>query len=45
VHGAVDSGADTSDPVSEFLRRREAVVHESLAAVTLKDLADQHPSA
>lgn len=45
LHGAVDSGSDSSDPVSEFLRRREAVVHESLAAVTLKDLADQHRSA
>jgi membrane protein len=41
LHGPVDSSNDNSDPVSEFLRRREAVVHESLAAVTLKDLADQ----
>ena len=45
LHGPVDSGRDNSDPVSEFLRRREAIVHESLAAVTLKDLADQNRSA
>jgi membrane protein len=45
LHGPVDSSNDNSDPVSEFLRRREAIVHESLAAVTLKDLADQDPSA
>jgi membrane protein len=45
LHGPVDSGRDNSDPVSEFLRRREALVHENLAAVTLKDLADQNRSA
>jgi membrane protein len=45
LHGAVESGRDVDDPVSEFLRRRDAVVHENLAAVTLKDLADQHRPA
>jgi membrane protein len=41
LHGAIELGRDTSDPVLEFLRRRDAIVHESLAAVTLKDLTDQ----
>jgi membrane protein len=45
LHGPADSSSDNTNPVSEFLRRREAIVHESLAAVTLKDLADQHRSA
>jgi len=45
LHGPVDSSNDNSDPVSEFLRRREAIVHESLATITLKDLADQDRSA
>ncbi len=45
LHGLADSSSDNSDPVAEFLRRREAIVHESLATVTLKDLADQHRSA
>jgi membrane protein len=44
LHGPADSSSD-NDPVAEFLRRREAIVHESLATVTLKDLADQHRSA
>jgi membrane protein len=44
LHGPADSRGD-NDPVAEFLRRREAIVHESLATVTLKDLADQHRSA
>ncbi|HET9295358.1 MAG TPA: YhjD/YihY/BrkB family envelope integrity protein [Candidatus Binatia bacterium] len=39
LHGPADSSGGNSDPVSEFLRRRDAIVHESLAAVTLKDLA------
>jgi membrane protein len=45
LHGAANSDSDNGDSVAEFLRRREAIVHESLAAVTLKDLADQHRSA
>jgi membrane protein len=45
LHGALESGRDVDDPVSEFLRRRDAVVHENLAAVTLKDLADHHRPA
>ena len=40
LHGPADPGGDNSDPVSEFLRRREAIIHENLAAVTLKDLAN-----
>jgi membrane protein len=44
LHGPAESSSD-NDPVAEFLRRREAIVHESLATVTLKDLADQHRSA
>jgi membrane protein len=40
LHGPPDPGSDNSDPVSEFLRRREAIIHENLAAVTLKDLAN-----
>jgi membrane protein len=40
LHGPADSSSDNSDPVVEFLHRREAIVHESLAAVTLKDLAN-----
>jgi membrane protein len=43
LHGPADSSGD-NDPVAEFLRRREAIVHESLATITLKDLADQHRS-
>jgi membrane protein len=43
LHGPADSSGD-NDPVAEFLRRREAIVHESLATITLKDLANQHRS-
>ena len=45
LHGPADAGTDNSDPVAEFLRRREAIVHENLAAVTLKDLANPNRSA
>lgn len=45
LHGSVEASSGNGNPVAEFLRRREAVVHESLAAVTLKDLADQHRTA
>jgi membrane protein len=45
LHGPVEASSGNGNPVAEFLRRREAVVHESLAAVTLKDLADQHRTA
>ena len=41
LHGVVESGRDVDDPVTEFLRRRDAVVQENLSAVTLKDLADK----
>jgi membrane protein len=44
LHGQADSGSDNSDPVSEFLRRRDLIVHENLAAVTLKDLANRNRS-
>jgi membrane protein len=42
LHGQPDFGDDNSDPVSEFLRRRDLIVHENLAAVTLKDLANRN---
>ena len=44
LHGGIDFGIDNGDAVAEFLRRRDAVVHENLDEVTLKSLADRkHP--
>ncbi len=45
LHGPADSSSDARDPITEFLRRREAIIHENLAAVTLKDLASPDRSA
>ena len=45
LRGPADSSSDNRDPVTEFLRRREAIVQENLAEVTLKDLAIRDRSA